>query len=181
MGESPEAKAQRAAREAADRALAMQEDLIKKINEKAYGYESKAKELIPVLSGLSGTLPADYVKGTRSKFDEYTGDVTNMYKPAVEKFTPGLLTSPSATELNKSLMQSAGAYTRGVRDVSDETAAKLYSTLAAGPQIARSLAESSATNLALDPEIMRLATNPPIKTELNPGKLGYSQYMQYNV
>jgi hypothetical protein len=174
MGESPEAKAQRAAREAADRALAVQEDLIKKINEKAYGYESKAKELIPVLSGFSGTLPADYVKGTRSKFDEYTGAITNMYKPALEKFTPGLLTSPSATELNKSLMQSAGAYTRGVRDVSDESAAKLYSTLAAGPQ-------SSATNLALDPEIMRLATNPPIKTELNRGRLGYSQYTDYNV
>lgn len=181
MGESPEARAQRAAREAADQAYVRQQELISDINKKAETYETKAKDLIPVLSSLAGKTPTEYVTGTRKGFEDYVGQLQGKYEPLLNKFDPNILGSSSSERLNKSLLGSAGMFTQGVRDVSRGTSADLYRTLAAGPQIAKNLAESSATNLALDPEIMRLATNPPIKTELNPGKLGYSQYMQYNV
>jgi hypothetical protein len=185
MGESPAVRESRAAREAiqnaANEAYERQKELVKDVSEKAATYETKAKEAIPVLSAMAGRTPTEYVTGTREDYKNYLADLTKKYEPALLNFRPGLIGSESAEGLNKSLLQSAGAFTQGVSDVGRKTSADLYRTLLAGPQIARSLAESSATNLALDPEIMRLATNPPIKTELNPGKLGYSQYMQYNV
>ena len=181
MGESPEARAQRAAREAADQAYVRQQELITDIGKKAETYETKAKDLIPILSTLAGTSPTEYVTGTRKGFKDYVGQLQGKYEPLLTQFHPGVLGSPSSELLNESLLESAGLFTQGVSDVGRRTSADLYRTLAAGPEIARTLASSSATNLALDPEIMRLATNPPIKTELNPGKLGYSQYMQYNV
>lgn len=181
MGESPEARAQRAAREAADQAYTRQQELIADIGKKAVDYETKAKELIPTLSTLAGRSPTEYVAGTRKGFEDYVGQLQGKYEPLLTQFDPKVLGSPSSQRLNESLLGSAGLFTQGVSDVGRRTSADLYRTLAAGLEIARTLASSSATNLALDPEIMRLATNPPIKTELNPGKLGYSQYMQYNV
>jgi hypothetical protein len=181
MGESPEARAQRAAREAADQAYARQQELISDIGKKAETYETKAKDLIPTLSSLAGKSPTEYVTDIRKDYKNYLADVTNKYEPLLRGFDPGVLGSPSSKRLNESLLGSAGLFTQGVSDVGRRTSADLYRTLAAGPEIARSLASSSATNLALDPTIMGLATNPPIKTELDPGKLGYSQYMKYNV
>jgi hypothetical protein len=181
MGESPEARAQRAAREAADQAYARQQELISDIGKKAETYETKAKDLIPALSSLAGKTPTEYVTGTRKGFEDYVGQLQGKYEPLLTQFDPNVLGSPSSKRLNESLLESAGLFTQGVSDVGRRTSADLYRTLAAGPEIARSLASSSATNLALDPTIMGLATNPPIKTELDPGKLGYSQYMKYNV
>ena len=177
MGESPEARAQRAAREAADQAYVRQQELISDINKKAETYETKAKDLIPVLSSLAGKTPTEYVTGTRKGFEDYVGQLQGKYEPLLNKFDPNILGSSSSERLNKSLLGSAGMFTQGVRDVSRGTSADLYRTLAAGPQIAKNLAESSATNLALDPEIMRLAINPPI----NLGKRDYSYSTQYNV
>ena len=181
MGESPEARAQRAAREAADQAYTRQQELISDIGKKAKDYETKAYEAIPVLSSLAGKTPTEYVTGTRKGFEDYIGQLQNKYEPLLTGFDPKVLESPSSERLNKSLLESAGLFTQGVSDVGRRTSADLYRTLAAGPEIARTLASSSATNLALDPTIMGLATNPPIKTELDPGKLGYAQYMKYNV
>ncbi len=181
MGESPEARAQRAAKQSVDEALERYEKLEKKVKDQAIAYETKAKDLIPTLSTLAGTSPTEYVTGTRKGFEDYVGQLQGKYEPLLTQFDPNVLGSPSSKRLNESLLGSAGLFTQGVSDVGRLTSADLYRTLVAGPEIARTLASSSATNLALDPEIMKLATNPPIKTELNPGKLGYSQYMQYNV
>jgi hypothetical protein len=178
MGKSPARRAQEAAREAVDRALGEQKELTKDIRERADTYAAKTEASQSDLEKIFGLTGKEAVNTYTTNFYNTISNLTKEYKPQLQNFQPNLIDSPSYSKLTESLLDSAGAYGKGVRDVSEEGAARLYKTLAAPVVGFNAVSTNPAFNLQYDPRAMGLASKPPtVRSDVDSMKNLYT----YNV
>jgi hypothetical protein len=178
MGKSPARRAQEAAKEAVDRALVEQKELTKDIRERADTYAAKTEASQSDLEKIFGLTGKEAVNTYTTNFYNTIANLNKEYKPQLENYQPNLINSPSYSKLTESLLDSTGAYKEGVQDVSEESSARLYKTLAAPILGFNAVSKNEAFNLQYDPRAMGLASKPPtVRSDVDSMKNLYT----YNV
>ena len=161
-GGAADARAARAASNAAQMALGQQKKQQMLAEKKTSEYKKDTDKLIAQFAGITGQTLPDYIKGTGENWNQYVAAERPRLTQSIQAFDPNILGSASGQRASAAYRQMAGEYQTGIRGLTSDISTNLRRTAQEAPeQVFTRLAGNPAFNLQYDRRAMRLASKPP--------------------
>jgi len=166
------------ANEIIGRAVASQEESLRRLGERTGTYETKREVSQSDLDKLFGRSGAQALQNWEQYWAEGIPALTSIYEAKQKQFSPNILGSPSYNQLTGSLRGAAQEFTGGIGQAADLSSSRLYQALASPAAGFEAIANRPAFNKLQDPTFMELAKKPPtVQSDVNSFKSLYT----YNV